>query len=84
MSKIQGEITFFRKRFIGGFNRDDVIAYIRKMAQEKDELTEQIEELRKKNEELQPSQPPLQPPPPTEKEEAPNLAPRIKIKVRRK
>jgi len=31
-----GEIKFFRKRFIGGFNRQDVIDYITELAQERD------------------------------------------------
>jgi len=31
-----GEIKFFRKRFIGGFNRQDVIDYIADIAQERD------------------------------------------------
>jgi len=31
-----GEIRFFRKRFIGGFNRQDVIDYITELAQERE------------------------------------------------
>jgi len=31
-----GEIKFFRKRFIGGFNRQDVIDYIAELAKERD------------------------------------------------
>jgi len=33
---MEGEIKFFRKRFIGGFNRQDVIDYIANLAQERD------------------------------------------------
>jgi len=36
MSGMNGEIKFFRKRFIGGFNRKDVIDYIANVAQERD------------------------------------------------
>ena len=32
-----GEIKFFRKRFIGGFNRQDVVEYIAELARERDE-----------------------------------------------
>jgi len=32
-----GEKVFFRKRFFGGFNRDDVIKYIAKIAEERNE-----------------------------------------------
>jgi chromosome segregation ATPase len=32
-----GEIKFFRKRFIGGFNRQDVVDYIAELAQQRDE-----------------------------------------------
>lgn len=32
-----GEIKFFRKRFIGGFNRQDVVDYIAELARERDE-----------------------------------------------
>jgi hypothetical protein len=34
---MKGEIEFFRKRFFGGFNRDDVVKYISKLAQERNE-----------------------------------------------
>lgn len=33
-----GEISYFRKRFLGGFNREDVIDYIEKLAQERNKL----------------------------------------------
>lgn len=33
-----GEISYFRKRFFGGFNRRDVIDYIEKLAQERNRL----------------------------------------------
>ena len=33
-----GEINSFRSSFFGGFNRDDVVAYIAKLAQERNEL----------------------------------------------
>jgi chromosome segregation ATPase len=32
-----GEISFFRKRFLGGFNRQDVVDYISKLAKERNE-----------------------------------------------
>ena len=32
-----GEIEFFRKRFVGGFNREDVVNYITKLAQERND-----------------------------------------------
>ena len=32
-----GEIEFFRKRFVGGFNRQDVINYISKLAKERND-----------------------------------------------
>ena len=35
-----GEIEFFRKRFVGGFNRQDVVNYISKLAQERNEWRE--------------------------------------------
>ena len=34
---MKGEKEFFRKRFFGGFNRDDVIKYIAKIAEERNE-----------------------------------------------
>lgn len=36
-----GEISYFRKRFLGGFNREDVIDYIEKLAQERNKLQEE-------------------------------------------
>ena len=42
-----GEIKFFRKRFIGGFNRQDVVDYITELAWQRDEnlaLKEKAEE----------------------------------------
>ena len=35
-----GEIKFFRKRFFGGFNREDVVSYIASMAQERNALAD--------------------------------------------
>ena len=35
-----GEIEFFRKRFVGGFNRQDVVNYISKLAQERNDYRE--------------------------------------------
>ena len=35
---MKGEICFFRKRFFGGFNREDVISYIATISQERNEL----------------------------------------------
>jgi len=32
-----GEIRFFRKRFFGGFNREDVVDYVSKLARERNE-----------------------------------------------
>jgi len=34
---VTGEKEFFRKRFFGGFNRDDVIKYITKLAEERND-----------------------------------------------
>jgi len=34
---MEGEIKFFRKRFIGGFNRQDVIEYVAGLSMERDE-----------------------------------------------
>jgi len=34
-----GEINYFRKRFLGGFNRQDVVDYIAKLAKERNEST---------------------------------------------
>ena len=33
-----GDINFFRKRFLGGFNKEDVVGYVAKLAQERNEL----------------------------------------------
>ena len=58
---MKGEKEFFRKRFFGGFNRNDVIKYIAKIAEERNvaiaakdkaekevrELTAEVEKLRK-------------------------------------
>ena len=38
-----GDINFFRKRFFGGFNREDVASYIAKMARERNELAAAVE-----------------------------------------
>ena len=38
-----GDINFFRKRFFGGFNREDVAGYIAKMARERNELAAAVE-----------------------------------------
>ena len=35
---MSGELNYFRKRFFGGFNRQDVIDYVSKLAQERNEL----------------------------------------------
>ena len=37
---LTGEIEYFRKRFVGGFNRQDVIDYIAKLAQERNDWCE--------------------------------------------
>ena len=36
-----GEISYFRKRFFGGFNKQDVVEYIVKMAKERNELEDE-------------------------------------------
>jgi chromosome segregation ATPase len=36
--RMLGEISFFRKRFLGGFNRQDVVDYISKLAKERNEF----------------------------------------------
>lgn len=35
---MSGELNYFRKRFFGGFNRQDVVDYITKLSQERNEL----------------------------------------------
>jgi len=47
-----GEIIHFRKRFIGGFNRDDVVAYISKVSTARNEAIEANEESQAKIEKL--------------------------------
>ena len=42
-----GEISYFRKRFFGGFNKQDVVDYIVKMAQERNELEEEKNKITK-------------------------------------
>jgi len=37
-SIMTGEINYFRKRFIGGFNRQDVVDYVAKLAKERNAL----------------------------------------------
>jgi len=37
---MKGEIKYFRKRFFGGFNREDVVEYIAKLAQERNGFRE--------------------------------------------
>jgi len=49
---VAGEIIHFRKRFIGGFNRDDVVAYITKISNERNEALEEKEEYQAKIEKL--------------------------------
>jgi len=38
---MKGEVDFFRKRFVGGFNREDVINYVAKLSKERNELSEE-------------------------------------------
>ena len=38
VEKMTGEINYFRKQLFGGFNRDDVVKYIAKLAKERNEL----------------------------------------------
>lgn len=52
---MEGEIQYFRKSFIGGFNRDDVVAYIATLSNERNEAvkaaeraTAEINKLKKK------------------------------------
>jgi len=47
-----GEVLYFRKRFIGGFNRDDVVAYISKISTERNEAIAEKEEYQAKVEKL--------------------------------
>jgi len=47
-----GEVLYFRKRFIGGFNRDDVVAYISKISTERNEAIAAKEEYQAKVEKL--------------------------------
>ena len=49
---MQGEIQFIKKQIFGGFNREDVVAYIAKMAKERNEAREACKEATKKLEEL--------------------------------
>lgn len=35
--EMTGEVEYFRKRFVGGFNREDVVKYISKLAQERND-----------------------------------------------
>ena len=37
---MEGEISYFRKRFLGGFNRKDVVGYIAKLAKERNDIRE--------------------------------------------
>ena len=41
---MQGEIQFIKKQIFGGFNREDVVAYIAKMAKERNEAREACKE----------------------------------------
>ena len=45
---MQGEKEFFRKRFFGGFNREDVVRYIARIAQERNEAIEEKEKAESK------------------------------------
>jgi len=47
-----GEVLYFRKRFIGGFNRDDVVAYISKISTERNEALAAKEEYQARVEKL--------------------------------
>jgi len=49
---MKGEKEFFRKRFFGGFNREDVIKYIAKMADERNEALAAQEKAESKAQEL--------------------------------
>jgi len=42
-----GEISYFRKRFFGGFNKQDVVDYIVKMAQERNGLEDEKNKITK-------------------------------------
>jgi len=45
---VSGEKEFFRKRFFGGFNREDVIKYIAGLAEERNEALAAKERAEKK------------------------------------
>ena len=47
-----GEINFFRKRFLGGFDKQDVVDYIAGQADERNKLTDEIEKVRLEHESL--------------------------------
>jgi len=49
---MKGEKEFFRKRFFGGFNREDVVKYIAKIADERNEALAAQETAEKKVQEL--------------------------------
>ena len=49
---MSGDINFFRKSFFGGFNRKDVVDYIEKLAQERNELDEWKENAQKEADSL--------------------------------
>ena len=49
---MQGEIQFIKKQIFGGFNRKDVVAYIAKMAKERNEAREACKAATTKLEEL--------------------------------
>ena len=58
---MKGEKEFFRKRFFGGFNRDDVIKYIAKIAQERNEAITAKEKAEKEAKTLAEQPQPLPP-----------------------
>ena len=47
-----GEIQFIKKQIFGGFNRKDVVAYVAKMARERNEAREANKEITEKMDEL--------------------------------
>ena len=53
---MEGEKEFFRKRFFGGFNREDVIKYIAKIAGERNEALAAKEKAEKELSEIRTAQ----------------------------
>jgi len=50
---MNGEKAFFRKKVFGGFNRDDVVKYIAKIAEERNEALAAKEKIKKEMQALE-------------------------------